>query len=358
MDSSNQKVFVGLSGGVDSSVAALLLLRQGYDVVGVHIRGYNVDGCGDIDAEYARRAAESLGIPFYVWDMEEEYKRAVVDYMVKGYKAGITPNPDVMCNKEIKFGLFLKRALESGADFISTGHYVSGKRDNNLQKLFIATDTNKDQTYFLWTLKPDQINRSIFPLGGLKKSEVRTIAAEADLPTAAKKDSQGICFLGDISMRDFLKKYIPSSPGSIITTDGRIIGEHEGLAFYTIGQRHLGVKITTGKSGSELTMPRYVVSKDVSANSLIVAEGADNPSLFASEAKLNEVNFTSGKEPISLMRVLARVRYRQPLFEAELRREKNSWILVFGNRQKFVAKGQSAVFYSYGNELLGGGVIS
>lgn len=352
-----KKVFIGLSGGVDSSVAALLLLREGYDVVGVHIRGYNVDGCGDIDAEYARRAAEHLGIPFYVWDMETEYKRAVVDYMVKSYESGITPNPDVMCNKEIKFGLFLRRALESGADFIATGHYVRGIKEGDLQKLFIPADTNKDQTYFLWTLKPDQISRSLFPLGDLKKPEVRALATGAGLPTATKKDSQGICFLGDVSMRDFLKNYIPVSPGPIVTTDGKVIGEHEGLSFYTIGQRHLGARVTTGGSGSVPTRPRYVVAKDVATNSLVVAEGSDNPTLFSSEAKLTDVNFTGGKEPVSLMRVLARVRYRQSLFEAELHREDGGWLLVFGKPQKFVAKGQSAVFYSYENELLGGGII-
>lgn len=357
MSDLKKKVFVGLSGGVDSSVAALLLLRDGYDVVGIHIRGYNVDGCGDIDAEYARRVAEHLGIPFYVWDMETEYKRAVVEYMVKSYESGITPNPDVMCNKEIKFGLFLRRALESGADFIATGHYVLGLRDGYSQKLFAAADTSKDQTYFLWTLRPDQINRSLFPLGDLKKNRVRDIAAEAGLPTATKKDSQGICFLGDVSMRDFLKNYISVSPGPIITTSGKVIGEHEGLAFYTIGQRHLGTKVTTGGSGSTPTLPRYVILKDVAANALIVAEGSDNPILFSSEARLDDVNFTSGKEPVSSLRVFARVRYRQPLFEADLSREDDGWILSFGKPQKFVAKGQSAVFYSYEGELLGGGII-
>ena len=357
MSNVGKKVFVGLSGGVDSSVAALLLKNGGYNVVGVHIRGYNVDGCGDIDAEYARRAAEHLGIPFYVWDMEAAYKRAVVDYLVKSYESGITPNPDVMCNKEIKFGLFMKRALESGADFIATGHYVRGVKEGDSQKLFISADTDKDQTYFLWTLKPDQIRRSLFPLGDLKKPAVRALAVEAGLPTAHKKDSQGICFLGDVSMRDFLKNYIPVSPGQIVTTDGKVIGEHEGLAFYTIGQRHLGTRVVTGGSGSAPTLPRYVVAKDISANSLVVAEGSDNPALFSSEAKLTDVNFTGGKEPVSSMKVLARVRYRQPLFEAELRREDDSWLLVFGKPQKFVAKGQSAVFYSYENELLGGGII-
>lgn len=358
MNFSKKKVFVGLSGGVDSSVVALLLKSGGYDVVGVHIRGYNVDGCGDVDAEYARRAAESLSIPFYVWDMEEEYKRSVVDYMVRSYESGITPNPDVMCNKEIKFGIFLKRAIDSGADYIATGHYVKGRESLGKSRLYAAADANKDQTYFLWTLTPEQINRSLFPLGDLKKTEVRDLAAEAGLPTAKKKDSQGICFLGDISMRDFLKEYIPVSPGPIMTEDGKTIGEHDGLAFYTIGQRHLGAPVGTGKTGSTPTLPRYVIGKDVKNNSLIVAEGSDNPALFSRGVTIKDVNFTSGVMPDFPLRVMARVRYRQPLLEADLDCNNDEWHLSFLAPQKFIAPGQSAVFYSAEGELLGGGVIS
>lgn len=352
-----QKVFVGLSGGVDSSVAALLLQREGYEVVGVHIRGYNIDGCGDIDAEYARRSAEVLKIPFYVWNMEEEYKTAVVDYMVSSYKNGITPNPDVMCNKEIKFGLFMKRAMETGADFIATGHYVLQKQIGTNKKLFIANDLNKDQTYFLWTLSQDQINRSLFPAGPYQKSEIRTFASFAHLPTANKKDSQGICFLGDVSMRDFLKNYIPTNPGPIVTTDGKIIGEHEGLSFYTIGQRHLGVKVVTGRVGNEPTIPRYVIDKDIKTNSLIVAEGAENPALFSHGVDLAEVSFTSREIPNKPIECMARVRYRQPLFLATLSQNDGKWRLDFKDPQKFIAKGQSAVFYSEQGEMLGGGVI-
>ncbi len=346
-----------MSGGVDSSVAALLLLRAGYEVIGVHIRGYNVDGCGDIDAEYARRSAEVLKIPFYVWNMEEEYKRAVVDYMISSYKNGITPNPDVMCNKEIKFGLFMRKAMEMGADYIATGHYVLQKQSGGNSKLFIANDLNKDQTYFLWTLSQDQINRSLFPVGPYQKSEIRTFASFAHLPTANKKDSQGICFLGDVSMRDFLKAYIQTDPGPIVTTEGRVIGEHEGLSFYTIGQRHLGVKVVTGKKGNEPTIARYVIDKDIKTNSLIVAEGGDNPALFSEGVNLAEINFTSKEIPNRPIEVMARVRYRQPLFPATLIQGEKNWRLDFKEPQKFIAKGQSAVFYSEQGEMVGGGVI-
>ncbi len=348
---------MGLSGGVDSSVAALLLQRAGYEVIGVHIKGYNIDGCGDIDAEYARRSAEVLKIPFYVWNMEEDYKRAVVDYMVKSYEDGITPNPDVMCNKEIKFGLFMRRAIDTGADYIATGHYVLQKQVGENNKLFIANDLNKDQTYFLWTLSQDQINRSLFPIGSFQKSEIRTFASFAHLPTANKKDSQGICFLGDVSMRNFLKNYIPISPGPIVTTDGKVIGEHEGLSFYTIGQRHLGVKIVTGKVGNEPTIPRYVIDKDIKTNSLIMAVGSDNPALFSNGIRLKDVSFTSTDIPKSPLECMVRVRYRQPLFKATLFNDKEGWKIDFSEPQKFIAKGQSAVFYSEQGEMLGGGVI-
>ena len=217
-------VFVGMSGGVDSSVAAYLLKKQGYDVVGVFMRCYNLDGCSERDAEDARRVAEHIGIPFYVWDFEDEYKERVVKYMVDGYRAGITPNPDVMCNREIKFGLFFKKALSMGADYVATGHYVRlrRKRISNIQypisnkkkkkleignwKLEIAKDPNKDQSYFLWTLNQESLAHCLFPVGDYLKPKVREIARKAKLPTADKKDSQGICFLGIIDIFEFLKK--------------------------------------------------------------------------------------------------------------------------------------------------------
>ena len=395
-----KRVFVAMSGGVDSSVTALLLKNEGYDVVGVFMRCFNIDGCQDRDAEDARRVAEKLGIPFYVWDFEDEYKKKVVKYMVDGYRSGITPNPDVMCNKEIKFGLFFDRAIALGADYISTGHYVRLVTDaNNAKKtrimrkgldsrhshgfalnshrLFQAEDSNKDQSYFLWTLTQKQLARCLFPIGDYLKPEVRAIARKARLPTADKKDSQGICFLGKVSISDFLKQYIRPKRGEILTIAGEKIGRHEGVYFYTIGQRHLGVsnlksKISKGKGDQK---PFYVSEKNIETNTLTVAEGEKNKALYKKEIELIDVNFLNpaicDKLPVI---VYARVRYRQPLGKARLvargkRQGKKMggrnflspvaghWSLIFAKPQKFVASGQSAVFYLKSGEMLGGGII-
>ena len=346
-----------MSGGVDSSVAALLLRDAGYEVTGIHIKGYNVDGCGEIDADDARRAAGHLGIPFYVWDMEKEYKRSVVDYMVESYRSGITPNPDVMCNKEIKFGLFLKKALEFGADFIATGHYVKRVKDKEGVHLFTAKDSGKDQSYFLWTLGKNELGKSLFPLGDLLKSEVRKMAAKAGLNTAEKKDSQGVCFLGKVDMADFLERFIKRTPGPIITVDGDVVGTHKGLSFYTIGQRHLDSgEMDFGRRGNKATLPHYVVRKDMEKNALVIAEGDDDPALFTEKISMNDVVLQSGKKVFS-GKVLARVRYRQPVSSASVSVSGGKGKLVFDDAQKFVAPGQSLVFYSENGEMLGGGII-
>ncbi len=407
--SQKKRVFVAMSGGVDSSVTALLLKRQDYDVTGVFMRCYNVDGCAERDAEDARRVAEHIGIPFYVWDFEEEYKRAVVDYMIKDYKAGLTPNPDVMCNREIKFGLFLKRALKLGADFVATGHYVrlkvrnvksakndksrQAKRSNNstIYTLHTARDPNKDQSYFLWTLTQDQLRHCLFPLGKMIKPDVRRIAKRAGLPTAEKKDSQGICFLGQVTLPDFLSEYLPVRQGAVVDLAGHKLGTHSGAHFYTIGQRQ-GIGNLKHQKGNRLHVPLYVVKKDVRRNTVTVAEGSDNPALFRKELELKDLNLISPRHSNILqnvgMSVLARVRYRQPLAKATLCVENGKGIksvrakrpnglsgpaplrarLVFAAPQKFVAEGQSAVFYrmngpssakaSAGKEMLGGGIIS
>jgi tRNA-uridine 2-sulfurtransferase len=407
MSSVEQKtVFLGLSGGVDSSVAAFLLKKQGYDVVGVFMRCYNLDGCSERDSEDARRVAEHLEIPFYVWDFEEEYKKKVVEYMVDGYRSGITPNPDVMCNKEIKFGLFLEKALDAGADFVATGHYVKmgvrGKQGAERAKkyyLSIAKDKNKDQSYFLWTLTQEQLRRCLFPIGDYLKPEVRAIAREAGLPTAEKKDSQGICFLGQVSIADFLKQYILEKPGALVTVDGLKIGEHSGAEFYTIGQRHgvgaRGERQVARQNKKSDTLPLYVAGKDLKTNTVVVAEGSDNPALYRKEVKLTNVNFINqvysnilkntgirnsaashirpprrifieagANKGRSEIRVMARVRYRQPLAEAVLVRGEGraassgaKFKLIFKTPQKFVASGQSAVFYNEKGEMFGGGVI-
>jgi tRNA-specific 2-thiouridylase len=392
MKGTQKTVFVGLSGGVDSSVAAHLLKAQGYNVVGVFIRCYNVDGCAERDAEDARRVAEHIAIPFYTFDLEEEYKQRVVHYMVEGYRAGFTPNPDVMCNREIKFGLFLEKALAMGADYVATGHYVrkytmsgrSRKEKNYSQfttnyKLFVAKDANKDQSYFLWTLTQRQLAHCLFPIGGYEKQKVRAIAQKAGLPTAAKKDSQGICFLGQVGMADFLAAYIPVKQGKLVTSDGRVVGAHQGAQFVTVGQRtgyRLPVKGYSSPKGRE-QRPMYVVAKDVKTNTVTVAEGRDNPLLYKEEVSLKQVNFISPLEIVPLretrpnrrnlklsIRVFARLRYREPLAPAILyfpiayNLQPVTCRLVFDVPQQFVADGQSAVWYSKTGEMLGGGVIA
>ena len=395
-------VVCGMSGGVDSSVAAALLKKQGYEVVGVHLRCWNGSpssplginsspglgvSCADQDAEDARRAAEVLDIPFYVLDYEEEYKRRVVDYMVQGYRAGITPNPDVMCNKEIKFGLFLKKALSMGADYVATGHYVrlvESKMENVKSKnyaiphspshfsLFQAKDRTKDQSYFLWTLTQAQLAHCLFPIGDyIKKTEVRKLAKKFGLPNAEKKDSQGICFLGQVRLGDFLKEYIPERKGVVLNTSGEVIGQHKGIQFYTIGQR-------SGVGVSGFSKPYYVAEKNVKENIIRVAE-KDDSMLSRKEIQLTNVNFINPQLMANNLRldVLARVRYRQPLAKVKLVVNRKSQIadykLVFATPQKFVAPGQSAVFYQKkgnplvssgsnplsdsGFEMLGGGVI-
>lgn len=440
-----------MSGGVDSSVAAFLLKEKKYDVTGVFMKCYNLDGCADRDAADARRVAAKLKIPFYVWDFEKEYKKRVVKYMVDGYRKGITPNPDVMCNKEIKFGMFLDRALKLGADYVATGHYVQLMRSSGIPaqgvsgatpksypsresrnslwaardlnknqsyslgslrlvsdkmsrrqielglrrsrsaegqdrvlsleendgrfwreyaggtpvySLIEAKDTNKDQSYFLWTLGQKELKHCLFPVGNFTKPEVRAIAKRAGLPTAEKKDSQGICFLGDISLFDFLATQLPRKRGAIVTTDGIKIGEHEGAWFYTIGQRH-GLNLDTKNralriAGKTETKPHYVVGKDVKKNILIVAEGKKNPALFRRSLKLNGVLLSdpglSAKKTFRIP-VCARVRYRQPLFNAVLSRKRGVYSLGFTKPQKFIAEGQSAVFYGKHGEVLGGGII-
>ncbi len=338
-----KKVFAAMSGGVDSSVAAMLLKNQGYEVIGVFMRCFNLDGCAEKDAEDARRVAGHLGIPFYVWDFEKEYKEKVVDYMVEGYRNGLTPNPDVMCNREIKFGLFLEKALEMGADYVATGHYVRLKQIKNptAYSLYKARDLNKDQSYFLWTLTRAQLKHCLFPIGAYLKTEVREMAHQAGLPTAAKKDSQGICFLGKVTLADFLKRYIPEKRGAVVTLAGEKLGEHKGVHFYTIGQRHIGVANHH---------PIFVADKDLVSNTLKVAESSDDPSLFEKEVSLTDINLVN---QLPSKEIYVSVRYRQPPRRAVFQNGK----IIFEKAAQFVASGQSAVFYSRDNELLGGGVI-
>lgn len=350
-------MFVGLSGGVDSSVAAYLLKKRGFDVTGVHLRCWNREGCDVREAEDARRVAEKLDIPFYVFNLEKEYREKVVEYMVQGYARGETPNPDVMCNKEIKFGLFLEKALSLGADYVATGHYVKlskvpclpagreSPKSKVVYKLLKADDVNKDQSYFLWTLTQKQLCHCLFPIGDYLKPEVRKIAKKAGFSTADKKDSQGICFLGKVTLPEFLSEFLPAKKGDILDAEGKVLGKHKGVQFYTIGQRH-GICVPGKK-------PYYVANKDTKSNTLVIAENEDR-ALYKKEVELVDVNFIN-KDYFSDLRetpkkVFVRVRYRQPVFEAVLTEKTDEsgatgYFIVFDKPQKFIAKGQSAVFY-------------
>ena len=370
----SRRVLIAMSGGVDSSVAALLLKKQGFpffakatkgmDVTGAFIRGYNVDGCQDRDAEDARLVAEKIEIPFYVFNFEDEYKKRVVDYLLDGYQKGITPNPDVVCNREIKFGLLYDKAMELGFDYVASGHYAINKLKTQNSKLKIfgkkegiyrAKDRNKDQSYFLWDIPKEKLEHLIFPLGCLTKPEVRKIARKAELPVAEKKDSQGICFLGKFDFGDFLRKNIKTRIGDIVDVNGKKVGEHDGVWLYTIGQKH-GFKNFAGR-------PFYVIGKDLDKNLLIVAYDQDRR-LYCKEFELADLNFIDTKtkndfeigKPIEL---LIRNRYRQELKKAILSKtgDDKAKIELKKADQVFPASGQSTVFYKKNGQMLGGGVI-
>ncbi|TSC56351.1 MAG: tRNA-specific 2-thiouridylase [Parcubacteria group bacterium Greene0714_21] len=346
----NPKVFVAMSGGVDSSVAAALLKRDGFSVVGVYMKCWIAtdplyQGCTSVDDERsARLAAAHLKIPFYTWNFIKEYKKRVVEYMLEGYGKGITPNPDIMCNKEIKFGLFFDKAMKLGADFIATGHYARLERGKLLQ----AKDKNKDQSYFLSFIKPEVLSRTLFPIGNYTKPEVREMARKLGLPNAERKDSQGICFIGKVDFNEFLKQHIISDPGEIVDTVGTVLGKHDGLALYTIGQRK-GIGLSGG--------PYYVVRKDFEKNRLIVSKNEKD--LQANELLLSNVNWFEKPESFPMENIQARIRYRQPTSKASVvpvEGEKGLYRLVFSEPQRAVTAGQFVVLYK-GEELLGGGVI-
>ncbi len=350
------KVFVAMSGGVDSSVAALLLKKQGYKVVGVFMKfwagvGANENRCCSLEARRdAMRVCAVLNIPFLTWDFRKEFKKAVVNDFISGYKKGITPNPCVICNKEIKFGLFFKKAIKMGADYTATGHYLNLKTKNLKQKtvysLFQAKDKNKDQSYFLWTLTQEQLKHCLFPIGDYTKDEVRALAKKYKLPVALKKESQEVCFVHDRDLSGFLKKYIHPKKGAIVELkSGKKIGEHQGVQFYTIGQR-----VPVGGTG-----PYYVVDKNLKKNQLMVIKKGNKNSPYK-ELILKDVNWISGAPPKSL-KILVRTRYRQPLVLAKIMFHASNFKLYFGQPVKFIAPGQSAVFYGKNKELLGGSVI-
>ena len=354
------KVVVGLSGGVDSSVAALLLKREGHDVVGLFMKNWEDDDTDEYcstrqDLIDAAAAADVIGIELEAVNFAAEYKDRVFAEFLREYSAGRTPNPDVLCNAEIKFKAFLDHAMRLGAAMIATGHYARVAQNNNRFELLRGLDAAKDQSYFLHRLTQEQLARVIFPVGGMKKSEVRRIAQEAGLPNHAKKDSTGICFIGERPFREFLNRYLPKAPGAIVDEAGRAIGEHIGLAFYTIGQRK-GIGIG-GKSGSA-GEAWYVAGKDMTANKLIVVQGHDHPLLMKRSLAAADTSWVAGAPPSAGSAHSAKTRYRQADAPCTLSRVLESEIRVdFPTPQWAVTPGQSVVLYD-GHACLGGGVIT
>ncbi len=385
------KVFVGVSGGVDSSVALALLKQQGYDVTGVFLKVWHPEflPCDwKEERRSAMRVCATLGVPFLTFDFEIEYKKEVVDYMLQEYASGRVPNPDVFCNKFVKFGVFLDKAREMGADYIATGHYaqktsfssnssrsthkISGEifahsrlpaseslRDEHESKKFPyclleSTDKNKDQSYFLYTLNQKQLSHTLFPVGGITKPEVRKLAKKFGLLTAEKKDSQGLCFIGKVDMKDFLTHYIKTEKGDVINIKGKVVGRHDGAMLYTIGQRH-GFEITL-KTPNDNRF--FVIAKDLVRNTITVADKeSDVASVYSiKEIIVSNLHFISDKEPKLPMQTSARIRYRQDKQNCILSNQADGYHITFKTPQNAVAVGQSAVLYD-GDVCLGGGII-
>lgn len=353
------RITVGLSGGVDSSVAALLLQRQGYAVDGLFMKNWQehdpLHPCTAADdARDAKAVCRHLGITFNGINFSAEYRQRVFQHFLAEYALGRTPNPDILCNKEIKFRVFLDHAMAGGADLIATGHYARIDERDGRYTLLQGVDATKDQSYFLYTLGQDQLARAVFPLGHLHKTEVRRIAAEAGLINHGKKDSTGICFIGERNFREFLQYYIKPEPGDIRTPTGHIVGRHEGLAFYTIGQRQgLGIggkRLTDGR-------PWYVSGKDAATNTLIAVQGHDHPALYTSSLTADRLHWVAGEPPRLPLRCQARTRYRQSVQDCEITSvEGDRCRVVFGAPQWAVTPGQAVVFYD-GEVCLGGGTI-
>ena len=392
-----KKVIVALSGGVDSSVAALILKKQGYHVIGIFMKNWHDESvtiskeCPWLeDSNDALIVSEKLGIPFHVIDLSKEYKKRIVDYMFREYKEGRTPNPDILCNKEIKFDVFLSKVESLGADYIATGHYCrkkeSKKGNKNIYKLIEGKDKTKDQSYFLCQLNQVQLSKVLFPIGDLKKTDVRKIAKENGFVTANKKDSQGLCFVGKIKLPEFLQQKLKIKKGKIIKvppdenifkkvlnnskdenflkysaekfkyseSDGEMIGYHNGAHFFTIGQRK-GLQVGGFKK------PLFVIEKDVKKNIIYVGEGKNHPGLYRQGLLIrnNDINWVRPDLKISLnssQKILARIRYRQPLKPAQIFKSKEGLYLIFDKKQKAISSGQFAAWYKE-KELIGSGII-
>jgi tRNA-specific 2-thiouridylase len=354
-----KRVVVGMSGGVDSSVTALLLKQQGYDVIGLFMKNWEDDD----DDEYcssrqdlldAVSVADTIGIPIEAVNFSKEYKERVFSYFLREYQAGRTPNPDILCNAEIKFKAFLEHAMQLGADTIATGHYAQVRETDGLFQLLKASDDSKDQSYFLHRLNQAQLSHAMFPLGQLLKSEVRAIAERHGLSNHAKRDSTGICFIGERPFREFLNRYLPTQPGEMITPDGKKVGQHIGLSFYTIGQRQgLGIGGAREASGE----PWFVSSKDMANNRLIVVQGHDHPALLAPRLTALDSHWISGAAPALEHSYAAKTRYRQADAPCRLTQlSEDRCEIDFDEAQWAVTPGQSVVVYD-GEICLGGAII-
>ncbi len=349
-----QKVYVGMSGGVDSSVTAALLQQQGYDVTGVYMKNWSKDLPGMVcpwkeDYQDAKRVAVQLDIPFKMYDFEAEYRHKVVDYMLTEYQAGRTPNPDIMCNQEVKFKLFLEAALEDGADLIATGHYARIAEG----QLLAGLDSNKDQSYFLYRVTADALRRSLMPIGDYEKPRVRELARSFGLSTAAKKDSQGICFVGNVGIKDFLLHELGEQPhGPVIEQHGAVVGEHDGALFYTIGQRH-GLNVGGG-------LPYYVTGKDMANNIVYVTTDLQDERLWHRSVKVASMHWIDdrapGDEDMNILTI--RTRYRAPLIAVTSLQSADgcAWTLEMADEVRAITPGQSAVLYA-GDRCLGGGIV-
>ncbi|MCE9549007.1 tRNA 2-thiouridine(34) synthase MnmA [Candidatus Nomurabacteria bacterium] len=343
-------VFVGISGGVDSAVSAALLKKEGYEVVGVFIKTWHPDflECNEEEERRdAMRVAAHLDIPFLTFDLEDVYKKEVADYMIAEYQKGRTPNPDVMCNKEVKFGAFLKKAISMGADYVATGHYAQNIK-NNLVK---GQDPSKDQSYFLWTLKPAQLNKILFPIGHLKKSDVRKLASKFDLPVAKKKDSQGICFLGAIDLKEFLKHYIKEKKGKVVLENGEVVGHHEGVVFHTLGERH-GFTVTRKSPNDK---PYYIVGKDIKKNILIVSPSKIPDFGMKNKFFIDDTNWIN-HTPKSDKNYSVQIRYHGEFLSCRVKIVSKTKAEIVFAKPILVASGQSCVVY-YKDICLGGGVV-
>jgi tRNA-specific 2-thiouridylase len=358
MSNSTCKVIVGMSGGVDSSVSALLLQQQGYAVEGLFMKNWDEDDGTEYctakdDLADARAVADRLGIHLHTANFAAEYWDNVFEHFLAEYQAGRTPNPDILCNREIKFKAFLEYALTLGADCIATGHYSRRGEAEGKGTLLKGLDTNKDQSYFLHAVGHSELEKTLFPLGDIEKPRVRELAREHSLATSDKKDSTGICFIGERRFKDFLQQYLPAQPGEIRDLDDKVIGEHLGLMYHTIGQRQgLGIGGLAGRSEE----PWYVVGKEVQNNILRVAQGNNHPALFTSALFVSNIHWVSGQPPALPLSCCAKARYRQPDQACTLLELNECYRVDFEQAQRAITPGQSVVFYN-GDLCLGGGVI-